>query len=45
MEQKIHFNHHKYLNEEIDPGYIYTNPKLTRMEIIKSLFGICIFIK
>lgn len=43
MAQNLHFNHHKYLNIEKDPGYIYTNPKLSRKEIIKSLFGISIF--
>ena len=27
--KKIHFNHHKYLNQSKDPGYVYTNSKHT----------------
>ena len=37
--KKIHFNHHRHLNSREDPGYQYTDPHLTRKEIIKKLFG------
>jgi len=41
--KKIHFNHHKYLNEKEDPGFEITNPTLSRNEIILKIVGILIF--
>ena len=40
--KKIHFNHHKYLNQSKDPGYVYTNANLSKKDIILSLLGILV---
>jgi len=42
--KKIHFNHHRCLNEPEDPGYGYTRSDLSKKELLIKILGILFFL-